>query len=323
MRQNNRSAPTSAAVIARVEQAIAEIGYMPQRAAQTLRSGQSRLIGLIIPDIGNPHFSTVARVVENLCLDAGYMTFIYNTNEDADHEMRILRMMRMQRVAGLILISTRSSARHGARLMAEINVPTVLMGSRVAGTPFDTVTLDEIAAGRFATGRLLDLGHRRLSVVAGRSGVSSNDERVEGCRAAFTERGLELGGEQIVIANFREEQAFAETRRLLSQAQRPTAIVSLSNMMTIGVMRALVAERVPSPRDVSLIGIDDFDWAEIMNPKPTTIAQPIVEMTQEAISILLDQIANGRPSTGRRITFAPRFVARDSCAELDPSAKPK
>ena len=95
----NRSAPTSAAVIARVEQAIAEIGYMPQRAAQTLRSGQSRLIGLIIPDIGNPHFSTVARVVENLCLDAGYMTFIYNTNEDADHEMQILRMMRMQRVS--------------------------------------------------------------------------------------------------------------------------------------------------------------------------------------------------------------------------------
>jgi DNA-binding LacI/PurR family transcriptional regulator len=319
----NRSAPTSAAVVARVEQAIAEIGYMPQRAAQTLRSGQSRLIGLIIPDIGNPHFATVARVVENLCLDAGYMTFIYNTNEDADHEMEILRMMRMQRVAGLILISTRSSAKHGARLMTEINVPTVLMGSHVAGTPFDTVTLDEGAAARLATGRLLDLGHRRLSVVAGRSGVSSNDERVKGCRAAFIERGLELGAEQIVIANFREEQAFVETRRLLSQTQRPTAIVSLSNMMTIGVMRALVAEQVASPREISLIGIDDFDWAEIMNPRPTTIAQPIVEMTREAISILLDQIGNGRPSTGRRITFAPRLVVRDSCAALSSGVHPK
>ena len=86
--------------------------------------------------------------------------------------------------------------------------------------------------------------------------------------------------------------------------------------MTIGVMRALVAEQVASPREISLIGIDDFDWAEIMNPKPTTIAQPIVEMTREAISILLDQIGNGRPSTGRRITFAPRFVARDSCVAL-------
>src|ERR1700719_1750756 len=100
-------------MVARVEQAIAEIGYAPQHAAQTLRSGQSRLVGLIIPDIANPHFATVARVVETLCLRAGFMTFVYNTNEDADHEMRILKMMRMQRVAGLILISTRSSARHG------------------------------------------------------------------------------------------------------------------------------------------------------------------------------------------------------------------
>ena len=114
----NRSAPASNAVIARVEKAIAEIGYMPHGAAQTLRSGQSRIIGLIVPDITNPHFSTVARVTETVCMAAGYMTFVYNTGEDPDHEMQILKMMRMQRVAGLILISTRSDAEHGARLMA-------------------------------------------------------------------------------------------------------------------------------------------------------------------------------------------------------------
>ena len=120
-------------VIARVERAIAEIGYTPQRAAQTLRSGRSRLIGVIVPDITNPHFSALARVVENECLKAGYMTFVYNTDEDTEHEMRILRMMRMQQVAGLILISTRSDARHGRRLLTEINVPVVTMGSLVAG----------------------------------------------------------------------------------------------------------------------------------------------------------------------------------------------
>ena len=112
----NRSAPTSADVVARVERAIAEIGYTPQRAAQILRSGRSKLIGVIVPDITNPHFSTLARVVEKECLQAGYMTFVYNTDEDTNHEIRILRMMRMERVAGLILISTRSDARHGRRL---------------------------------------------------------------------------------------------------------------------------------------------------------------------------------------------------------------
>ena len=146
----NRSAPTSAAVVERVERAIAEIGYAPQRSAQTLRSGRSRFIGLIIPDITNPHFAALARVVENECLRAGYMTFVYNTDEDSDHEMRILRMMRMQQVAGLILISTSPDAHHGKRLMAEVEVPTVLMGSRVDDTPFDFVSLDDVKAGRLA-----------------------------------------------------------------------------------------------------------------------------------------------------------------------------
>jgi DNA-binding LacI/PurR family transcriptional regulator len=309
----NRSAPTSAAVVARVEQAIAEIGYMPQRAAQTLRSGQSRLIGLIIPDITNPHFATLARVVENVCLRAGYMTFIYNTDEDVDHEMHILKMMRMQRVAGLILISTRSDARHGARLMAEIGVPTVLMGSNVAGTPFDIITLDEEEAGRLAMAHLLALGHRRIAVMAGRSGVSTNEERLEGCRLACADHGIALADDQVIRANFNEKLAFDETRRLMSQSSRPTAVVSLSNLMTIGLMRGLVAQNLSSPTDVAIVGVDDFEWAEIMNPRPTTIAQPIVEMTEVAIAKLLDLIATGAAPAGRRLRFAPKLVVRASC----------
>ena len=144
----NHSAPTSADVVARVERAVAEIGYSPQRAAQTLRSGRSRLIGVIVPDITNPHFSALARIVEKQCLQAGYMTFVYNTDEDTNHEMRILRMMRRERVAGLILISTRSDARHGRRLMQEIHVPTVLMGSAVSGAPYDLVALDDLRGRR-------------------------------------------------------------------------------------------------------------------------------------------------------------------------------
>jgi DNA-binding LacI/PurR family transcriptional regulator len=311
----NRSAPTSAAVVARVEEAIAEIGYMPQRAAQTLRSGRSRLVGLVIPDVTNPHFATVARLVENLCLGAGYMTFIYNTDEDSDHEIQILKMMRMQRVAGLILISTRSDAAHGARLMAEIDVPTVLMGSDVAGTPYDMITLDDFKAGRLAMGRLLGLGHRRIAVMAGREGVSSNDDRLEGCRQACVDQGLASALEhRVILANFSEERAFDETHRLMAEPERPTAILSLTNLMTIGVMRALVAQSLASPRDVSIVGIDDFEWAAIMNPPPTTIAQPIAEMTRFAIARLLAQIETGASPSGRRVRFEPKLIVRASCA---------
>jgi DNA-binding LacI/PurR family transcriptional regulator len=309
----NRSAPTSPAVVARVERAISEIGYAPQRAAQTLRSGRSHLIGVIVPDITNPHFSALARVVENECLSAGYMTFVYNTDEDTEHEMRILKMMRMQRVAGLILISTRSDIEHGARLMAEIAVPTVLMGSVVLGTPYDGVSLDDVEAGRLAAGRLIDLGHRRIAIIGGRQGVSSHEERLEGCRLAFAQRGLVLPNENVILANFTAELAFEETHRLLATGPTPTAIVALSNFMTVGVMRALAQSNIGCPKDVSIIGIDDLDWADVMSPRPTLIAQPIGEMTRTAIATLLEEIETAKRPNGRRVLFEPKLITRDSC----------
>jgi DNA-binding LacI/PurR family transcriptional regulator len=310
----NRSAPASEVVIARVEKAIAEIGYMPHGAAQTLRSGQSRIVGLIVPDITNPHFSTVARVTETVCMAAGYMTFVYNTGEDSDHEMQILKMMRMQRVAGLILISTRSDAEHGARLMAEINVPTVLFGSSVQDVPFDTVALDNVRAGQLAVSYLVGLGHRRIAIISGRKGVSTGEERLDGCRVALVEHGLSLDDKLIMTGNFDQEQAFENTRRIMSGEDKPSAIFALSNMMTIGIMRALITMNIASPRDVSIIGIDDFEWPEIMNPQPCAVAQPLVEMTEVAIGMLLDQIETGKNPTGRRLTFEPKLIERASCA---------
>jgi DNA-binding LacI/PurR family transcriptional regulator len=317
----NRSAPTSDEVIAKVERAIAEIGYAPQRAAQTLRSGRSRLIGVIVPDITNPHFSALARVVENECLKAGYMTFVYNTDEDTDLEMRILKMMRMQRVSGLILISTRSDARHGRRLMAEIHVPTVLMGSLVAGTPYDFVALDDVEAGAMAARRLLDLGHRRIVVIGGREGVSSHELRLKGCRIAFKERGLTLADHQVSLAQFTAQKAREETRRQMRSPSPPTAVLSLSNFMTIGVMRAFADLGVRCPQEASFIGIDDLDWADIMYPRPTLLAQPIADMTRTAIATLLDQVAGKTAPSSRQLLFPPRLVERESCSPRNTTAK--
>jgi LacI family transcriptional regulator len=310
----NRSAPASDAVIARVEKAIAEIGYLPHHAAQMLRSGQSRTIGLIVPDISNPHFSRVARVTERACMAAGYMTFVYSTDEDSEHEMEILKMMRMQRVAGLILISTRSDPAHGTRLLAEINVPTILHGCYVEGVPFDIVTMDEVRAGFLATQHLLDLGHRRIAVFAGRKGVSTSEERLEGARLAFAERELRFPEELVVSGDFSERRAFESVHKVMSGRDRPSAIFTLSILMTVGVMRGIFDMRLSIPHDVSLTAIDDFDWPEIINPQLTTVVQPVAEMTEVAIAKLLDQVELGKAPTGRRLLFEPRLVMRASCA---------
>ncbi|SHE85180.1 transcriptional regulator, LacI family [Kaistia soli DSM 19436] len=319
----NRSAPVSEDVIARVEAAISAIGYLPHGAAKALRSGNSRLIGVILPDITNPFFSMVARVIETVCMKAGYMTFVYNTDEDPQHEMHILRMMRMQRVAGMILISTRSDAEHGRRLMAEINVPTVLFSSAVPVTPYDAITLDERKASRLAIDYLAGLGHRRIGVVSGRPLVSTHEERLESCLEALAAHGIPPQPDLIVAANFDQQQAFEATRALLALPDPPTAIFAFSNLMLIGVMRALVTSGRSCPRDISLVGVGDFDWPEIMNPQVTVVSMPAAQMAEFTIATLLAEIAGKRPPTGKRTLFPPELIVRASCAsaELMPSQK--
>lgn len=319
----NRSAPVSEDVIARVEAAIAAIGYLPHGGAKALRSGDSRLVGLILPDITNPFFSMVARVIETVCMRAGYMTFVYNTDEDVDHEMRILRMMRMQRVAGLILISTRSDAEHGRRLMEAINVPTVLFGSDVEGTPFDVITLDDAEASRLAIDHLAALGHRRIAIVAGREGVSTHHERLASALAAMRRHGIEPDAGLVVPADFMQERAFDAAKALLARRDPPTAIFALSNLMLIGVMRALRALGLACPRDVSLVGIGDFEWPEIMEPQMTVVATPAVAMAEFAIGALLDEIAGRHRRSGHRTQFAPDLIMRDSCRALPAAPAPE
>lgn len=309
----NRSAPVSEETIARVERVIAEIGYLPHGAAQSLRSGQSRVIGLILPDIENPHFAAVASVVETACLDAGFMAAVYSTQEDYDRETQILRMMRQQRVAGLIIIPTRSDAEHGARLLSEIHVPTVLLDSYVEGLPFDVVKLDNRAAGRLATDHLLAAGHRRIAVTTGRDDIATGGDRLGGYLDAHRALSVSIDERLFVPGRFSQQVAFESTLDLMRHPDRPTAIFALSNMMALGVYYALHQLGLRVPEDVSVVSIDDFAFAAIMNPPPTVVAAPVTAMAERAIRILFDELQTRAWPSGVRQLFAPQLIERGSC----------
>ena len=177
-------------VISKVDKAIAAVGYVPHGAARSLRSGNSQLIGLVVPNIANPHFAAVAREIENICLTAGYMTVVYSTGQDPERESQVLKMLRVQRVAGLIIIPTRSDAEHGSHLVDKINVPTVLLDMFVEGLPYDVIKTDNIEAGRLATDHLLGLGHRRIGIIVGIAGLATSDDRLAGYLKAHAEHGV-------------------------------------------------------------------------------------------------------------------------------------
>ncbi len=323
----NRSAPVSEDTIARVEAAVAEIGYTPHGAAQSLRSGRSRLIGLVVPNIANPHFAAVAREVENVCLNAGYTTVVYSTGQDAERESQVLTMMRVQRVAGLIVIPTRSDARHGAALANQIHVPTVLLDMYVEGLPYDVIKTDNIEAGRVATQHLLELGHRRIGIIVGIPGLATSDDRYGGYLHAFADAGLEADPALMRPGQFDQQAAHEGALELLSLKEPPTAIVTISNMMTMGLLFAVRERGLRVPTELSVVGIDDLEFAPILEPQPTVVVTPILPMARRSIQLLLDQIEGRARSTGEWDVWTPKLIVRDSTAapagRSSPPARPR
>jgi LacI family transcriptional regulator len=310
----NRSAPVSEDTIAKVEAAIAAIGYTPHGAAQSLRSGRSRLIGLVVPNIANPHFAAVAREVENVCLNAGYTTVVYSTGQDAKRESQVLTMMRMQRVAGLIVIPTRSDAEHGAALVDQIHVPTVLLDMYVEGLPYDVIKTDNVEAGRIATEHLLGLGHRDIGIIVGIPGLATSDDRHAGYLKAFADRQLIPEPTLALPGDFDQKTAHDAALQLLQRKTPPSAIVTISNMMTVGLLFAIRERGLVVPRDLSVVGIDDLEFAELLEPKPTAVTTPILAMARRSITKLLEQIAGKQAPTGEYEVHLPKLLVRQSTA---------
>ncbi len=313
----NRSAPVSEDVLAKVHLAVEALGYVPHGGAQSLRSGQSRLIGLIVPSITNPHFAAVARVIENTCLSAGYLSMVFSTGQDSDRENQILRMLRQQRVAGLVIIPTRSDSAHGLRLGKEIHVPTVLLDMYVEGLGYDVVKLDNVLGTRMATEHLIGLGHRRIAALTGIPGLATSEDRLAGYRGALRSAGVAPDPQLELKGDYDQETAFASTVAALQGKQRPTALVSFSNMMSVAAMHALRHLGLRAPQDLSLIGFDDFEGADLFDPPLSVVQTPLHAMAKRSIELLLEQIAGRSRPSGKREVYAPHLVIRSSCSALN------
>ena len=312
----NRSAPTSASAIERVQKAVEAVGYIPHGAARSLRSGKSNLIGLLVPNVANPVFGAVAREVENYCFARGFVSVVFSTGQDASHEGEVLKMMRMHRVAGLVIIPTRSDAEHGAKLKQMIHVPSVLLDMHVEGLPFDVVKADNVEAGRLATEHLLSLGHRRIGIIVGIPGLATSDDRFGGYVKAHQALGLQVDEDLVVAGNFDKDASRTVALQLLNLSKPPTAIVGISNLITMGLLFAIKEQRIDVPNSLSIVGIDDLDFAEILYTIPTVVEMPVIEMARRAIELLTAELESGEEPAGKWEIWKPKLLLRDSTQQL-------
>jgi LacI family transcriptional regulator len=306
----SRAAYVSPELQARVNAAVELLGYERNSMASGLKRGQTSLIGLIVSDVTNPFFTELVDHVQNAARHAGYSVLLGISDHDPAREAELLRLMRSHQAAGTILCPAGDAA-DGVGPLGRMRLVAVDNAAPALGV--DTVELDNRRAAALAARHCLDLGHRRIAVVAGPARQYVSRERLAGFEAALADEGAPLAPDLLLNGEFRLEEAYRAAQALLAQESLPTAIFVSNNLMLIGVMRALAEAGLSVPRDMSVVSIDDFPWASAFQPALTVVRQPVAEMAGAALARLLARLS-GDDSPPDHARLAPELVIRGSCA---------
>ena len=297
----------------RVHAAMEALNYQPNVIARSLRTRETLTVGVVVSDVTNPFFTSIVRAIEDEVLKQGYSIILCDTDEKPEREQAYLRLLMGRRVDGLIVAPSSGNA-DLLRSAIESGLPVVLLDRSIPGLTADVVLSDNESGAFDAVSYLIGMGHRRIGIIAGRLEVSTGADRMAGYVRAIRTHGIPADESLIEVAKFKRDIAYDKTMKMLNRAEPPTALFVCNNVMTAGTMAALKAAGKKVPEDISVIGFDDSEWAALMDPPLTVVAQPIVELGTRAAQTLMRRISRGRVKTPRAVVLKPELILRDSCA---------
>jgi LacI family transcriptional regulator len=295
----------------RVLQAIAETGYTPDAVARALRSSRSETVALVVPDIRNPFFTALIDGVEAEARANSQSLLIVNTGEDPAREIATLRELRAQRVDGFIIGLTRKTPPDLVRSLQDSKKPFVFVDR--AGPPgVDQVTVANDVAAKVMVDHLVDIGHRRIGIVAGTRGISTAEDRLAGYRVGLEAAGIAYDERLVIDGGSRRELARRAVTEALSGPDRPRALVVTNNDMTLGTLEAIQMLGLRIPEDIAVVSLDDVPWAGVLASPLTAVVQPSFAIGREAMRLLLRRV-HSPDAPPRWVRLRPEFVHRQSC----------
>ena len=291
----------------RVKAVAERLGYQPNRAARGLITGRTGNLGLLVPDLANPFFSSVVKGVQARARALDYAVFLADADEDPDAEAGLVRALAKQ-VDGMVLSSPRMTEADLRSVSGETTL--VLINRRVPGFP--AVTFDNAGGMRQAVGHLQALGHTRMAWVGGPRNSWSDRERRRALRAAASAAGIELVDVGGVAPQFSGGVAAAD----LVVAAGVTAVVAYNDLVALGLLRQLKVRGVAVPEDISVVGTDDILFSAMAHPDLTTVALPTEQSGREAVDLLLSLLHHNGAEAAlpRRRELATHLLVRGSTA---------
>jgi LacI family transcriptional regulator len=268
----------------RVLAAMSALDYQPDAIARSLKTGRSNAIGVIVPDITNTFYPEVIRGIEVAAQAAGYSVLLCDSSEDRTIEERHFSALFSRRVDGVILACCVNSRAN--ELVARRSVPVIFIDRLPASTAVNSVCTDNLAAGQLAAEHLIGLGHKRIGMLAGHLGLSPHHDRLEGFRKAMQEAHLPILDEYLIAGNVQVDDGVEASRRLLGLPTPPTAILASNNKLLLGVLQAVEEKNLAIPKDLSVLGFDDYLWNMHFSPGLTAVAQRTGEIGRRSFELL-------------------------------------
>jgi len=292
---------------------IRKLGYTPNAIARGLKTKRTYTLGMLIPDITNPFFAELARGVEDAANKNSFNIILCNTDDKLKKERTYLEILREKRVDGLILGTAHIRDKSILELEKK-KFPYILISRNVERLNKNCIIIDDLAGGMMATEYLIKLGHHRIAHISGPLKTRSGLNRLKGYQLALKKHKIEYNDELVGEGDFRINGGYQVMKRFLKLPEPPTAIFAANDLLALGAMQAIQKKNFYIPEDFSIIGFNDIELASFVYPSLTTIRQPILEMGNLAVKMLLKIIIDGEFNQGK-IVLKPKLIIRESCKE--------
>jgi LacI family transcriptional regulator len=292
----------------KVEYAIEVLHYEKSRTEGNKQSQETKMVGLVVPDLLNPFFPLLINGIEDVSKIHDYSLILCDSENDDALEEKHINTLCERGVDGIILIPT-SSASHVEKLVKK-GFPFVFLDRFIEMEGASNVISDNEEGAYQAAKYLLKLGHQRVAIITGPLDLSTEQARLKGIRRALEEEGLAFAEELMACGNYKQDAAYAAVVKLLEDNITFTALFAMNDLMAFGAKKALEERGLRIPDDVSLIGYDDILFSALISL--TSVAQPTYEMGKNAMGLLLDLI-HERITTPQHIVLRPSMVIRGSC----------
>jgi LacI family transcriptional regulator len=313
--------PTIVEVAERVQAAIRELDYYPNEIARSLKVKQTRMLGIVVPDITNPFFPEIIRGAEDVAFERGYFLVTANTDEQLIRERRVVAALRSYRADGILLACAPGNDVAHLRRTIEAGLPVVCLDRPVSGVDTDAVLLDNVRGSRECVQHLIERGHRRIGLIAGQLKTEIAHERLRGYEEALREADIKIDADLILEGDFREDSGYRLGKQLFRKRSSVTAVFACNGVMTLGVLKAMEEQGLRCPEDIAIATFDDLVLDRSFHPHLTAVVQPSYQIGGRAATILIDRIEGkmkGRSSVER---IVPTLIVRESTSRQLPRGR--